>query len=98
MKRERVVDIDLLAGDDHFADQTLYNRLALLERQLFEIIAQQLPKSFSMINDLLPVHRLLLGLSQLLTLPLQLLPLGLKLLAPTLQFAQADDLSLIGVE
>ena len=30
-KREYVEDIHLLAGDDHFADQTLYNRLALFE-------------------------------------------------------------------
>jgi hypothetical protein len=39
-KRERIIDIDVLAGDDHFADQTLDDRLALFERELFEVVAQ----------------------------------------------------------
>lgn len=61
-KREHVVDVNLVSGYDDLAEQTAGDSLAFLKRKLLQVIAQQLPKDFSMVNDLLPMNRLLLSL------------------------------------
>ncbi len=60
LKREHVGDIHLLGRHDHFADQTVSDGLALFKRKPVQIVTQQSPKGFGMVDDLLPMPRLLL--------------------------------------
>jgi len=56
VKREDIVDVDVLSGDDNFFDQTLHDRLAIGERQPLQVFPQQVTKAVSMFDDLLPVE------------------------------------------
>jgi len=38
-KREDIVDVNLLARDDHFFDQTLRHSLAIGKRETIEVLA-----------------------------------------------------------
>ena len=96
-KREYIVDVHLVSRDDHFMDQALNDGLPLFKGELFQIVAQQLAKARRVVHHLLPVDGLLLGLRQALAVLLQALEFGGQLLAPGLQFAQADDLCLVSV-
>ena len=60
-KREHIVDVNLISRHDDFVDQTACDGLAFLKREPLQIITQQLPKGFSVVNNLLPMNRLLLG-------------------------------------
>ena len=59
-KREHVVDIHLLSRNDHFADEALDHRLTLFERELIQMLTQEVPQGVRMVHDLLPMPRLLL--------------------------------------
>jgi hypothetical protein len=61
LKREYVVDIHWLPGDDDFPDQALRDGLTFFKGQPVQVVTQQAPKGFGMLNDLLPMPRLLLG-------------------------------------
>jgi hypothetical protein len=39
-KRERIEDVDLISGYDHFADQTLYDGLALFEGEVVQVLVE----------------------------------------------------------
>jgi len=65
-QREHVVNIHLLAGHDHFANEALDHRLSLCEGKLIQILPQELPKGLRVLYDLLPLQRLLLGREELL--------------------------------
>jgi hypothetical protein len=56
VKREDIVDVDVLPGDDNFFDQTLHDRLAIGERQPLQVLPQQVTKAVGMLDDLLPVE------------------------------------------
>ena len=56
LKREDIVDVDVLPGDDNFFDQTLHDRLAIGERQPLQVLPQQVTKAVGMLDDLLPVE------------------------------------------
>ena len=96
-KREHVLDVDVLAGHDHFLDQALGNRLTLFESQPVKIITQQVVEGFGVLDDLLPMKRLLLRLRQALAFRLEAPHLGRQFLPPRVQFDQRDALGLIGV-
>jgi hypothetical protein len=98
LKREHVGDIYLLGRHHHFTDQAVGDRLAFFTREPVQIVPQQPPKGFGVINGLLPMPRLLLRASSWLTCLLDLLELGSQLQPPTLSFAQANNLGLIGVK
>jgi acetyl-CoA carboxylase alpha subunit len=51
----------LLPGDDDFPDQALRDGLTFFKGQPVQVVTQQAPKGFGMLNDLLPMPRLLLG-------------------------------------
>jgi len=72
--------------------------LTLFERELIQMLAQELPKGVRMVQDLLPLHRLLLRPEELLEVLRDLLPCGRHFPPPTLSCVQADDLGLIGIE
>ena len=57
-KREHEVDVNLFSGDDYFLDQTLRHSLTFLKRESFEIIAEQLAKCISVVNNLSPMNNL----------------------------------------
>src|SRR5712691_5106887 len=65
-KREPVVNIHLLAGNDHCANEALDHRLSLFEGELIQTLPQELPKGLRVLDDLLPLQRLLLGREALL--------------------------------
>jgi hypothetical protein len=92
------IDIHLLSSNDHFADEALDHRLTLFERELIQIFPQELPKGLRMVHDLLPMHRLLLCLCELLEFLDDLLQFGRHFPPATLSCVQADDLGLIGIE
>jgi hypothetical protein len=60
LKREHVVDVNLVAGHHDFTDQAPGHGLTVLKRELLQILAQQLAKGLGMVHDLLPMKRLLL--------------------------------------
>jgi hypothetical protein len=98
LKRERIVDIHLLAGDDDFPDQALRDGLAFVKGEPVQVVAQQMPKGVGVLNDLLPMPRLLLGKSSLLPFLLDLFSFGNEFPPSTVQLIEADDLGLIGIE
>jgi hypothetical protein len=57
------VDIHLFCRHDHFTDQTVSDGLALFKRQPVQIVPQQSSKGFGMVDDLLPMPRLMLRAS-----------------------------------
>jgi hypothetical protein len=61
-KREDIGDINLLSHDNDFFNQTLHDGLAVLEREAIEVVAQQLTKALGIVDDLLPVGRLVVRL------------------------------------
>ena len=61
-KREYIIDVNLVSGDDDFLNQTLGDCLALFEGQLFQIITQQAAKGCRVFRHLLPVEGALLRL------------------------------------
>jgi hypothetical protein len=73
VKREDIVDVDLLSGDDDFFDQTLGNRLAIGKGETVEIFPQQVTKVIDMVDHCLPVEGLLLRVRELLQFSIQLL-------------------------
>jgi hypothetical protein len=72
--------------------------LTLFEPQLIELLAQELPKGVRMVHDLLPMHRLLWCLRELLEFLRDLVQCGRHFLPATLSFVQADNLGLIGIK
>jgi len=66
VKREHIIDIDLLPCDDDFLDQALGDRLAVCKGQVLQIFAQQVAKAFGVVDDLLPMDRLLLRAGEVL--------------------------------
>ena len=57
------MDIHLFCRHDHFTDQTVSDGLALFKRQPVQIVPQQSSKGFGMVDDLLPMPRLMLRAS-----------------------------------
>ena len=96
--RENERAVNCFSRDDDFADQALGDGLPFFKRELFKVIAQQLAKGLSMVNDLLPMDALMPSLSSLPTFLLNLLQLGREFLTPRLQLTQVDNLALIGIE
>jgi hypothetical protein len=60
LKREHVVDVNLVAGHHDFTDQAPGHGLTVLKRELLQILAQPLAKGLGRVHDLLPMKRLLL--------------------------------------
>lgn len=58
--------------------------MTLFEPQLIELLAQELPKGVRMVHDLLPMHRLLLCLRELLEFLRDLVQFGRHFLPATL--------------
>jgi hypothetical protein len=73
VKREDIVDVDLLTGDDDFFDQTLGNRLAIGKGETVELFPQQLTKVIDMVDHCLPVEGLLLRVRELVQFSIQVL-------------------------
>jgi len=71
LKREHIIDVDLLPRDDDFLDQALRDRLPFLKREALQILAQQLAKVRGMIDDLLPMDGVVLRSCQLLHFKVQ---------------------------
>src|SRR2546426_5529831 len=59
VKREDIIDVDLLSGDHDFFNQALRNRLAIDKGETVEIFPQQLTKVIDMVDHCLPVEGLL---------------------------------------
>jgi len=98
LKREYVGDIHVLPGDDDFPDQELRDGLAFFKGEPVQVVIQQAPKGFGMLDDLLPMPRLLLGAGSWLAFLLDLLELGSEFQPPTLSCTQANNLSLIRIQ
>ncbi len=96
--REHGGDLHLLSSRDHCADETLDHRLTLCNRELIQIVPQELPQGLRMVHDLWPMHRLLGRPCELLEILGDLLPCGRHVPPATLSCVQADDLGLIGIE
>jgi hypothetical protein len=74
------------------------DRLALCNRELVQLVSQQVPSGVGMRNAPLPRPRLWLGAGSWLALLLDLLPVGAAFPPPSLSCAQTDDLGLIRVQ
>jgi hypothetical protein len=98
LKREHVGDIHLLPGDDDFPDQALRDGLAFCKGEPVQVVTQQAPKGVGVLNDVLPMPRLLLGTSELLPFLRDLFSFGGEFPPSTVQLIEVDDLSLIGIE
>ena len=81
----------------HAADQTLPYHLAVFTGERLQIRPQELPKGLRVLDDLLPMHLLLLGAGEALPLLLELAQLARDRLPPTAQRLQADDIVLIRI-
>jgi hypothetical protein len=66
VKREDIVDVNLLARDDDFFDQALGDGLALGKGESIEIVPQQMTKVVDMVDHGLPMEGLLLRVGELL--------------------------------
>ena len=75
LKREHVGDIHVFPSDDDCSDQALRDGLAFFKGELVQVVTQQVPKGFGMLNDLLPMPRLLLRAGSWLAFLLDLLHL-----------------------
>jgi hypothetical protein len=62
VKREHIGDVDLLPRDGDFLDQALGDGLAVREREAVQVLAQELAKALSIVEDVLPADRLLVPL------------------------------------
>jgi len=82
VKREDIVDVDLLSRDDDFFDQTLGHRLAIGKGETVEIFSQQVAKVLDMVDHGLPVAGLLLRVGELLQLSIQLVEFRGQFLPP----------------
>ena len=98
VKREDIVDVDLLACDHDFFDQTLGDDLAIGKRETIKIFPQQATKVVDMVDYGLPVEDLLLRVGELLQFPLYLLQFRGQFLATQLEFTESDDVGLIGIQ
>jgi len=84
VKREDIIDVDLLSGDHDFFNQALRNRLAIDKGETVEIFPQQLTKVIDMVDHCLPVEGLLLRVRELLQFPIQLVEFRGQFLPPEL--------------
>src|SRR5690348_11092329 len=88
-KREHGVDIHLLSSHDHCADEALDHRLTLFERELIQIVPQELPKGLRLVHDLVPMPRLRVRLCELLEFLGDLWQCGRQVPPGTLSCVQA---------
>jgi hypothetical protein len=98
LTREPVGDLHVLPGDDDCPDQARRDGLAFFKGEPVQVVTQQAPKGFGRLNDLLPRPRLLLGAGSWRAFRLALRHLRGEFQPPRVSCAQADPLSLIGVQ